>query len=74
MVQKMTHRLIHVCHYPYSDFAMVHGFVDYEFKNGISKRVDWAAQCHFKKAEAVFLERYQVYLAEYIASPREARV
>lgn len=71
----MTHRIIHVCPYgPYSDFAMIHGFVDYELKNGVCKRVDFAAQCHFRKGEEVFLERYQVYMAEYIEMSGEAKI
>lgn len=53
---------------------MIHGFVDYELKNGVCKRVDFAAQCHFRKGDEVFLERYQVYMAEYIEMSGKAKI
>ncbi|KAJ5936892.1 hypothetical protein N7466_003342 [Penicillium verhagenii] len=52
---------------PNSNTAMIYGVVEYVFKDESCKTVEWAAKCDFVKLDRVYLDRYQVFLADDIA-------
>ncbi|KAJ5935967.1 hypothetical protein N7454_005265 [Penicillium verhagenii] len=52
---------------PNSNVAMIYGVVDYVFKDESCKTVEWAAKCDFVRLDRVYLDRYQVFLADDIA-------
>lgn len=68
-IKQRTHRPEQV--FPYganSNMAMVYGTVGYVFKDDSIKTADWSARCDFVKIEdRVYLDRYQVYLADDVA-------
>ena len=64
-VKQRTHRPEHVFpHGPNSNLIMVLGSVDYVFNDDSKKTIDWAAKCEFVKSDKVYLDRYQVFLAD----------
>lgn len=67
-VKERTHRPQRVYPYgPNSNTAMIYGIVEYLFKDGSRRKVDWAARCDFVKHDRVYLDRYQVYLSDDMA-------
>ncbi|KAJ5703251.1 oleate delta-12 desaturase [Penicillium malachiteum] len=64
-VKQRTHRPKQVFPYgPNSNLVTILGAVDYVFKDDTKKTIAWAATCEFVKSDKVYLDRYQVFLAD----------
>ncbi|PWY69109.1 hypothetical protein BO70DRAFT_432604 [Aspergillus heteromorphus CBS 117.55] len=67
-IEKRTHRPLQV--FPFGrglDVVMIHRTVEYVFKDGGQKTVDWAARCQLAELRGSRIRSYQVYLSDSAA-------